>query len=274
MDESQNALLKTLEEPAEFAHLVLITSEPAALLETVISRCQEVRFAPLRPEVVEQRLGAEGGGGPEVAAAARLSGGDTERRPLPALRSGPRASQPRRGERAGGARRRARRPSLGGRCSRPPMRRARRPGSRSAARDWPTAAEGVDAQRGAQAPARGRGGAPSARRGRGAPSSSTSRSRSRARGFATSRPSPRAPPSSRSTLDRGDELRADAEGLDGPAARRAAELVEKTRRDLQVNVSEQLALEALVLPRRSRASLSRSRRAGRRWRPAARPASC
>ena len=27
-DESQNALLKTLEEPPEFAHLILLTSEP------------------------------------------------------------------------------------------------------------------------------------------------------------------------------------------------------------------------------------------------------
>ena len=49
-DESQNALLKTLEEPAPYVHLVLISSEPAALLETVRSRCQAVRFAPLADE--------------------------------------------------------------------------------------------------------------------------------------------------------------------------------------------------------------------------------
>jgi len=49
-DESQNALLKTLEEPAAYVHLILITSEPAALLETVRSRCQTVRFAPLADE--------------------------------------------------------------------------------------------------------------------------------------------------------------------------------------------------------------------------------
>ncbi len=46
-DESQNALLKTLEEPPEFVHLILLTSEPAALLETIASRCQPVDFAPL-----------------------------------------------------------------------------------------------------------------------------------------------------------------------------------------------------------------------------------
>ena len=47
-DESQNALLKTLEEPPEFVHLILLSSEPEALLETIASRCQPVDFAPLR----------------------------------------------------------------------------------------------------------------------------------------------------------------------------------------------------------------------------------
>ncbi len=45
-DESQNALLKTLEEPPAFVHLILLSSEPEALLETVASRCQPVDFAP------------------------------------------------------------------------------------------------------------------------------------------------------------------------------------------------------------------------------------
>jgi DNA polymerase-3 subunit delta' len=79
-DESQNALLKTLEEPPPFAHLVLITSEPAALAETVRSRCQAVRFAPLTEEAVERRLAELGlGEGGERRAAARLAGGDTDR---------------------------------------------------------------------------------------------------------------------------------------------------------------------------------------------------
>src|SRR3954451_10819667 len=38
-DESQNALLKTLEEPAPFAHLILICSEPELLADTILSRC-------------------------------------------------------------------------------------------------------------------------------------------------------------------------------------------------------------------------------------------
>jgi DNA polymerase III subunit delta' len=80
-DESQNALLKTLEEPPPFVHLVLITSEPAALLETVRSRCQAVRFAPLTNEAVELHLSELGLGGDdeERRAVARLAGGDTDR---------------------------------------------------------------------------------------------------------------------------------------------------------------------------------------------------
>ncbi len=75
-DESQNALLKTLEEPPDFAHLILLTAEPTALLETIVSRCQPVDFAPLAAEAIEAQLS---GGEDEVAAAARLSVGDMDR---------------------------------------------------------------------------------------------------------------------------------------------------------------------------------------------------
>ncbi len=73
-DESQNALLKTLEEPAPFAHLILICSEPEQLAETILSRCAPVEFGPLAPDAVLEALGA----GDEAEAAARLSGGDVE----------------------------------------------------------------------------------------------------------------------------------------------------------------------------------------------------
>src|SRR3954467_10927146 len=59
-DESQNALLKTLEEPADFVHIILISAEPELLLETVRSRCQEVRFRPLDAEAVATGLEASG----------------------------------------------------------------------------------------------------------------------------------------------------------------------------------------------------------------------
>lgn len=77
-DESQNALLKTLEEPPEFVHLILLSSEPEALLETVASRCQPVDFAPLPAAVLEAEL-AGAAPEPELAAAARLAAGDLER---------------------------------------------------------------------------------------------------------------------------------------------------------------------------------------------------
>jgi DNA polymerase III subunit delta' len=77
-DESQNALLKTLEEPPDFVHLILLTAEPSMLLETIASRCQPIDFAPLPPAAIEAQL--LGAGSPEeIAAAARLSAGDLAR---------------------------------------------------------------------------------------------------------------------------------------------------------------------------------------------------
>jgi DNA polymerase-3 subunit delta' len=79
-DESQNALLKTLEEPPGFVHLILLSSEPEALLETISSRCQPIDFAPLPAEAVEATLreGAPDVAADELAAAARLAAGDVE----------------------------------------------------------------------------------------------------------------------------------------------------------------------------------------------------
>jgi len=51
-----NALLKTLEEPPPSSHLILTTSNPTALLATIRSRCQVVRFAPIDVEQVENFL--------------------------------------------------------------------------------------------------------------------------------------------------------------------------------------------------------------------------
>jgi DNA polymerase-3 subunit delta' len=42
--EAANALLKTLEEPRGNAVLILITSIPSALPDTIVSRCEEIRF--------------------------------------------------------------------------------------------------------------------------------------------------------------------------------------------------------------------------------------
>src|SRR5687768_18500114 len=42
---AQNALLKTLEEPASGTLLVLVTSRPSAILPTLRSRCQRIELA-------------------------------------------------------------------------------------------------------------------------------------------------------------------------------------------------------------------------------------
>ncbi len=55
-DESSNALLKTLEEPAPTSYIFLITSRPDSLLATIRSRCQTLRFAPIAIEDVERFL--------------------------------------------------------------------------------------------------------------------------------------------------------------------------------------------------------------------------
>ena len=78
-DESQNALLKTLEEPPPFVHLMLLSSEPAALLETVVSRCQLVRFDPLPAERIAAILEGEGVDPARAGACGRLALGNLTR---------------------------------------------------------------------------------------------------------------------------------------------------------------------------------------------------
>jgi DNA polymerase-3 subunit delta' len=55
-DPASNALLKTLEEPPPASHLILTTSNPTALLATIRSRCQIIRFAPIAAGEVEKFL--------------------------------------------------------------------------------------------------------------------------------------------------------------------------------------------------------------------------
>lgn len=78
-DEVANRLLKTLEEPAAFVHLILMTDSLGRVLETVISRCQLVRFEPLPAATIASHLVAEGVPAERAEACARLALGNAAR---------------------------------------------------------------------------------------------------------------------------------------------------------------------------------------------------
>ncbi len=73
-----NALLKTLEEPNAKMHFILLTSQPDALLPTILSRVQRVRFAPLPDALVIELLGARGVTRETAERVAPLAGGSME----------------------------------------------------------------------------------------------------------------------------------------------------------------------------------------------------
>ena len=54
--EAANAFLKTLEEPAPHTLLILIAESTQQLLETIVSRCHQIRFRPLSVEISERIL--------------------------------------------------------------------------------------------------------------------------------------------------------------------------------------------------------------------------
>jgi len=55
-DAASNALLKTLEEPSATSHIFLISSRPDSLLQTIRSRCQTIRFAPVEAKEIEKEI--------------------------------------------------------------------------------------------------------------------------------------------------------------------------------------------------------------------------
>ena len=78
-DEVANRLLKTLEEPPHYVHLILLTDQLGQVLDTVVSRCQLVRFDPLPRARIVERLEAGGVEPQRADAAARLALGDGRR---------------------------------------------------------------------------------------------------------------------------------------------------------------------------------------------------
>ena len=127
-DEAANALLKTLEEPADYVVLLLLTDRPTQVLPTIASRCQPVRFDAPSPEALAARL--------------------ESRRAPPPSRPGPP-----RGSRSATASGRSRSPSATARRCAPAPRRSRAPrwpAATGAERPWLALLEAA-AQRGAAA---------------------------------------------------------------------------------------------------------------------------
>ncbi|HET6830558.1 MAG TPA: hypothetical protein VFH44_04315 [Solirubrobacterales bacterium] len=244
-EESQNALLKTLEEPPTYAHLILITAEPAALLETVRSRCATVTFAPLPPASLERRLATElaGRGPEELSALAALAGGDLGRARM--------LGSPTGGRLRSGAEAAARAAIAGTLADRPwaeILELAGESGKLQAAAVTDAAAERA-AELG-----EGRDAARTRKDGEEAAKRADRRARTAAIDLALAlvaswyldvAATGEGAPEAIRNRDRTDELAADARRVDPIAARRAAELAMESRQRLRVNVNEDLALDAL-----------------------------
>jgi DNA polymerase-3 subunit delta' len=79
-EEAQNALLKVVEEPPSQCAVIFLAHNPDAILYTIRSRCQRVRFSPLKTSVVEALMEDYYGVSTEVARkAATLSQGSIRR---------------------------------------------------------------------------------------------------------------------------------------------------------------------------------------------------
>jgi DNA polymerase-3 subunit delta' len=89
-DSSANAFLKTLEEPPPSVRIILLTDDYDAVLPTIVSRCQVVRFAPVPPSRAVALLAERTGAGEDEARAALAASSGVVPRALEFLRSGQR----------------------------------------------------------------------------------------------------------------------------------------------------------------------------------------
>jgi DNA polymerase III subunit delta' len=78
-EQASNKLLKTIEEPPARSTVMLVTSSPDELLETVRSRCQRIDLAPLPESALRDALVADHADDESAALAARLAGGRLDR---------------------------------------------------------------------------------------------------------------------------------------------------------------------------------------------------
>ena len=236
-EESQNAMLKTLEEPPAHACLVLLADDRDSVLPTVASRCQLVELDPLPESAVRERLGS---GVPDetATALARLSGGDPSRALFLAGASGSKVRDSIELMMAGVVT-----GELGGSPWLGLLETAEEAGE-LAGGETKVVLE-AEAEQGAKLSKSDTEAAikRAARR---------ARTEVLAMGLGLAAAWARdwavvaaGSPELSFNLDRIDRLSAQAEGIPVPIATEAVELVEETRRRLRLNVSEELALEAL-----------------------------
>ena len=88
-DAAANRMLKTLEEPPPFVHLLLLSDRLGDVMATILSRCQLVRFEAPSSAALAQRLQRQGVAPEAAEACARLGLGDGERALQLALGDGP-----------------------------------------------------------------------------------------------------------------------------------------------------------------------------------------
>jgi DNA polymerase-3 subunit delta' len=240
-DQAANRMLKTLEEPPEFVHLLLLSDRREDVLATIVSRCQPVRFDPLAPEQIA--AGLQGVPPERARACASLALGDASLAARLASEEGEALRTSADGF--------ARAALAGGSATRPwtaMLEAAKQAGASAGEADRRQRAaelelvpakerkrlerEGLDARRRIERRARTEG------------LQQTLRLVElwlrdvlcMCEGAAELI----------HAVDRRAELQADAHGRDGVALRQAIALVGDTRLRLQLNVSEELALEALA----------------------------
>jgi DNA polymerase III subunit delta' len=240
-DQAANRMLKTLEEPADFAHLILLTDRPGEILPTIASRCQHVRFdAPAAEQIAARLAGIDA---TTALACARLGLGDADRAARLAFGDGPKL-------RAGAEAyaRSALHDDLAGRPWLEVLARARALGDEAEAAVEKRIASELD-----YLPARDRKRAE--REGAEAAKRAGRQARTRAIDQALQlaglwlRDVAAVADGAEEVVhavDRLDVLRADAAGADAHRLRDAVELVDEARRVLIVNPSEELLLEALA----------------------------
>ncbi len=248
-DQAANRMLKTLEEPAEFVHLLLLTDRREDVLATIVSRCQPVRFDPLSPQRIAQEIeAAESQAGtatqPQRAqACARLALGDAR---LAARLASEQGAALRAG--AEGFARTA----FAGRSGERPwlqmLDAAKAAGAQAGERAQEQLAGELELVPAKERKKYEREGIEARRRGE-------RRARTQALDLMLGLAELwlrdvlclcEGAPELIYAVDRQDELQADAQGRSGASLRAGIELLADTRLRLRVNVSEELALEALA----------------------------